>query len=201
MAMQDTEILISHMLVKGYLEKVFKDGPYKVQVYVKQGPLAKRLDEGETITIPFLVPDRASRNRSTKGAASSRKRKAAPHPRVSNSSARTHMSEDEDEEVIDLSGEYGEDDDASQGDDPGPSSKRPRSAYRSSRVPTGVDDAMVDDDDTDDDSEPEGDEWKGNLRGAPAATHRTLRSSPQKASGSGVVNMPCDNEIIEILSE
>jgi len=200
--MQDTEILVAHMLVKGYLEKVFKDGPYKVLVYVKRGPLAKRLDEGENIIIPFLVPDRASRNRSTKGAASSRKRKAGPHPRMSNGSARTHTPEDEDADadVIDLSGEYGEEDDVSQEDDPGPSSKRPRSGYRSSRVPTGVDDAMVDDD-TDDDSEPEEDGWKGNLRGAPAVTHRPLRSSPRKASGSGVVNMPCDNEIIEILSE
>lgn len=195
MVIQDTDILVAHMLVKGYLEKVFKDGPYKVQVYVKQGPLAKRLNEGENIVIPFLVSDRASRSRSTKGAAS-RKRKAGPRPRISNGSARSHASEDEEADVIDLSGEYGDEDDASQEDDPGPSSKRPRSGYRSSRVPTGVDGAMVDDD-TDDDSEAEEGEWKGNLRGAPAVTHRTLRS-PRKASGSGVVNMPCDKEIIEI---
>lgn len=190
--MQDTELLVAHMLVKGYFEKVFKDGLYKVQVYVKQGPLARRLDEGENLIIPFLVPDRASRNRSTKGASSSGKRKACPRPRVSNGSARPYTSEDEDAGVIDLSGEHGEEHDVFQEDDPGPSSKRRRSDCR-------LDDAMVDDD-RDDKDESEDDEWKGNFRGAPAVTHRTLRSSPRKASGSGV-SLPCDNEVIEILSE
>lgn len=196
--MQDTDLLIAHMLVKGYLDKVFKETLYKVQVYVKQGPLARRLDEGENFVIPFLAPVRASRNRSAKGAASSKKRKAGPHPRISGGSTRVHTSEDEDEDedVIDISGEFGEEDDAFQADEPGPSSKRRRSGDRSSWVPTRVDDAMVDDD-ADDDSESE-DEWKGNLRGAPVVTHRTLRTSPRKASGSRVVDMPCDDEIIEI---
>ena len=196
MGTQDTDLLVAHMLVKGYLEKVFKDGLYRVQVYVMQGPLARRLDEDENVIIPFLVPGRASHNRSAKGAASGRKRKAGPQSRMSIGSARTHTSEDEDAEVIDISGEYGEEDDAFQEDEPGPSSKRRRSGDRSSWVPSRVDDAVVDDD-TDDYSESE-DEWKGNLRGAPVVTHRTLRSSPRKASGSEVVNMPCDDEIIEI---
>ena len=91
---------------------------------------------------------------------------------------------------------------------PGSSSKRPRSSYRPSMVPT-LDDSDVgmkngDTDAADDDDESEDAEWKGNLRGGPAVTHRTLRSSPRgKASftsGSGV-NTIYDNEVIEILSE
>ena len=200
MGIQDTELLVAHMLVKGYFTKVFKDGLYKVQVYVKQGPLARRLDEGENVVIPFLVPERVSRNRSAKESASGKKRKAGPRPRMSNDSARTHTSDDEDEDadVIDINGDSGGEDDVFQEDDPGPSSKRRRSGDRPSWVPR-VDNATVGDD-TDDDFEPEDDSWKGNLRGAPAVTHRTLRSSPRKASGLGV-NVPCDNEVIEILSD
>jgi ATP-dependent DNA helicase Q1 len=191
---QDTEVLVAHMLLEGYLEKSYASSPYRVQVYIQPGALARRLDQGQKLVIHFLLPDRGSRARHKKD--NGKKRKAGHRPRISKDRVAAHMSEDEDPNVIDLSGEDWEE------DAPESSSKRRRSDYQPSCAPTRSDDARMDDA-TNDDSESEDAEWKGNLRGAPAVTHRTLRRSPRKAplpSGSGVKTI-CDGEVIEILSE
>jgi len=192
------------MLLEGYLEKTYASGQYRVQVYVQPGALARRLDEGQKLVIQLLLPERVSRDRQTKEGG--KKRKAGPRPRLSNESAATRGSEeDEDSDVIYLDGED-EEDGVGPESAPGSSSKRPRSSYRLSMVPTLDDsDAGMRNDNINaaDDDESEDAEWKGNLRGGPAVTHRTLRSSPRKASfpsGSGV-NTIYDNEVIEILSE
>jgi hypothetical protein len=195
------------MLLKNYLEKSYTSSQYKVHVYVQPGVLARRLDEGQKLVIQFLLPERGSRDRQTKEGG--KKRKAGPRPRLSNGSATTHGSEeDDDSDVIDLDGEVAEDG-FGQESAPGPSSKRRRSGYRS-EVPIRLDDSdagMADHATADNDSEYESEdsEWKGNLRGAPAITHRTLRNSPRKApfpSGSGMNTLGNgDNEVIEIFSE
>jgi hypothetical protein len=198
------------MLLKNYLEKSYANGQYKVQVYVQPGVLARRLDEGQKLVIQFLLPGRGSRDPQTKEGG--KKRKAGPRPRLSNGSATTRGSgEDDDADVIYLDGEVAEDG-FGQESAPGSSSKRRRSGYRSSGVPIRLDDSdagmadhAADDDDSEFESESEDAEWKGNLRGAPAITHRTLRNSPRKApvpSGSGVNTLgDDDNEVIEIFSE
>jgi hypothetical protein len=197
--LQDTEALVAHMLLEGYLEKTYASGQYRVQVYVQPGALARRLDEGQKLVIQLLLPERVSRDRQTKEGG--KKRKAGPRPRLSNESAVTRGSEeDEDSDVIYLDGDD-EEGGVNPESAPGSSSKRPRSDYRPSMVPT-LDDSDVN---AADDDESEDAEWKGNLRGGPAVTHRTLRSSPRTSkasfpSGSGV-NAIYDNEVIEILSE
>ena len=191
------------MLLEDYLDKSYAQSQYRVQVYVQPGALARRLDEGQKLVIQLLLADRASRNRQTREAGKKRK---AGRPRLSNESATSHRSEEEENPDVIYLDEEEEEDAVGQESAPGPSSKRHRSSYRSSGVSTRLDDldaGMHDDTADDDDYESEEAEWKGNLRGAPAATHRTLRRSPRKApfpSGSGV-NTIYDNEVIEILSE
>jgi hypothetical protein len=191
------------MLLEGYFEKTYASGQYRVQVYVQPGALARRLDEGQKLVIQLLTP--VSRDRQTKEGG--KKRKSGPPPRLSNGSTATRGSEeDEDSDIIFLDGED-EEDGVGPESAPGSSSKRPRSSYRPSGVLTRLDDSdawMGDNIAGDADSESEDAEWKGNLRGGPAVTHRTLRSSPRRKasfpSGSGV-NTIYDNEVIEILSE
>lgn len=196
--MQDTDDLVAHMLLEGYLEKSYGSNPYKVQVYIQPSALAKRLDEGRKIVVNFLLPERASRDRRTKEGG--KKRKAVSRPRTSNGSAAAHVSEDEDPDVAYLSGEDGQEGEDGRENAPGPSSKRRRSGHQPPPGPNRLSDVEMSDDADDDSESEDAAEWKGNLRGAPAVTHRTLRQSPRKASlpSGSRLNMLCDDEVIEI---
>src|SRR6267154_4476442 len=171
------------MLLKRFLDKLITANAYKVQVYVKPGALSRRLEEGQFF-IQLPLPGRVARNnhRAREGGRASGKRRNA------------------DVDVVeDYGGEDGEEDRVERPENApeSPSAKRRRrSSYHqhhasSSRVPAAALAVDFDSDvegnaDEDYDSESEDMEWKGNLRGAPAATHRTLRdkSSTQRKAGA-----------------
>jgi hypothetical protein len=113
------------------------------------------------------------------------------------------VSEEDDADFTDNSGEYREDL-VGQEKALGPSAKRRRSDHGSSWVPVPLNDAgWTTDVENDNDPESDDDEWKGNLRGAPTITHRTVRRSPRKARSPSALGIDAlrDNEIIDISSE
>jgi hypothetical protein len=189
--MQASDILIDHMLLKKYLIKSVTSNAYKVQVYLQPGALSRRLDEGEKLTIQLPQSGRVARNnhRAREGGRAGGKR----------------TNEDED----------GEED----GNAPESSSAKRRRRRRSSSdrhqasssawVPAAALEMDFDSDmegNVDEDSEFESEdiEWKGNLRGAPAVTHRTLRnrsSAQKKPSVPSAPLQPIYDEVIDITSE
>jgi hypothetical protein len=203
--MQDCDVLIDHMLLNKYLDKLITANAYKVQVYVKPGALSRRLDEGQ-FYIQLPLPGRVARNnhRAREGGRAGGKRTNA------------------DVDVVeDYSGEDGEER-LENAPESSSAKRRRRSNYHqhhasSSWVPAAALEMDSDSDvegnaDGDSESEPGDLEWKGNLRGAPVVTHRTLRnksSAQRKAvvasrpSGPSAVNaLPIyDNEVIDISSE
>lgn len=208
------------MLLERFLESFPVDGPYRVQLYVKPG-LSRRLDEGQKLVIHFLLPERVVRDRHMKADDRKRQRKGASRPsqRISHgSSATTQRLEDEEDDgdVADYSDEDGEDDviELENELELSPAKRRRSNHHQSSSstlvpVSAGTYD-VLDDGDGGGDFEWEDDaEWKGNLRGAPAVTHRTLRKSPRKTKTKTSLPSPSisgmnalrDDEVIEISSE
>ena len=211
--MQDSDVLIAHMLLNKYLDKLITSNAYKFQVYMEPGALSRRLDESQKFCIQLLLPERVVRNnhRARGGRASGKRRNA------------------DIDDVEDYSDEDGEEDRVERlGNTPESSSaakRRRRSSYNqhhasSSRVPAAaaleidVDSGMEEDADDDSEYESEDLEWKGNLRGAPAAAHRTLRNKSHggaqrkagvasRLSGASEINkLPIyDDEVIDISSE
>lgn len=203
--MQDSDILIAHMLLNKYLNKLITANAYKVQVYVKPGALSRRLDE-DPFCIQLPLPGRAARNnhRAREGGRAGGKRTNA------------------DVDVVeDYGGDDGEED---LGNAPESSSakRRRRSSNQqhhasSSWVPAAALEMDFDSDvegntDENPESESEDMEWKGNLRGAPAVTHRTLRNKSSAQRKAGVASRPSgapdmnalpiyDDEVIDISSE
>jgi hypothetical protein len=203
--MQDCDVLIDHMLLNKYLDKLITANAYKVQVYVKPGALSRRLDGGQ-FCIQLLLPGRVARNnhRAREGGRAGGKRTNA------------------DVDVVE--GYSGEDGEERLENAPESSSakRRRRSSYdqhhaSSSRVPAA---ALEMDSDSDVEGNADGDSefesgdlgWKGNLRGAPAVAHRTLRNKSSAQSKAGVASRPSgastvnalpiyDDEVIDISSE
>lgn len=244
--MQDTEMLIANMLLERFLDKSYTSNAYKVQVYIKPGTLSRRLDEGQKLSIHLLLSERAARNNRLvkEGGGPGGKRKAAgkrPIKRMSNGASATvgdGSEEDEDADadadiVVDYSDEDG-DEEGWIGRENAPESSSAKRRRRSSNqhqhqssswVPSAA--ALDVDFDVggnqqeevvpDSESERDGIEWKGNLRGAPAVTHRTLRnglrsgssaqgnaavvSRPSGSSGMGANAFLDHSEIIDISSD
>jgi len=214
----DTEMLIANMLLERFLDKSYTSNAYKVQVYIKPGTLSRRLDEGQKLSIHLLLSERVVRNNRLvkEGGGPGGKRKAAggrPIKRMSNGTGATvddGSEEDEDADadadiVVDYSDEDG-DEEGWIGRENAPESSSAKRRRRSSNQHEVVPDS---------ESERDGIEWKGNLRGAPAVTHRTLRnglrsgSSAQenaavvsRPSGSSGMNALLDHsDIIDISSD
>lgn len=201
--LQDCDIVIAYMLLKKFLDKLVTANAYKVQVYVKPGALSRRLQEDQ-FHIQLPLPGRVARNnhRAKEGGRAGGKRTNADV-----------------DPVEDYGGEGGEGD---REDAPESSSakRRRRSSCNqhhasSSRVPPAAlemdfNSGLEGNANEDSESEAEDMEWKGNLRGAPAVTHRTLRnkSSAQRKTAD-VASRPSDsgalpiydNEVIDISSE
>ncbi len=203
--MQDCDVLIAHMLLNNFLDKSYASNPYRVQVYLKQGGLSRRLDEGQKASIDLLRPERAARNNH--------------HTREGGSLGGKRTNKDVDI-VDDYSGEDGEEEGrvARQGNIPESSgAKRRRSSYHqrqtsSSWIPAAALEMDLDSDaggnaDGDSESEPEDMVWKGNLRGAPAVTHRTLTNKSSTRRKADVTSRPSGasevvyDEVIDISSE
>ena len=202
--MQDSDILIGHMLLKKFLDKLITANAYKVQVYVKAGALSRRLGE-DRFYIQLPLPGRAARNnnRAREGGRAGGKR--------------TNAGVDV---VEDHGGDDGEED-RENAPESSSAKRRRRSSYdhqhhaSSSWVPAAaleMDSDVEGNADEGSESESEDLEWKSNLRGAPAVAHRTLRnkSSAQRKAGvasrsSGASDMNAlpiyDNEVIDISSE
>ncbi|KAI9462915.1 ATP-dependent DNA helicase [Lactarius psammicola] len=218
----DTEALVAHLLLEGYLEKFAVENAYTVQVYVKPTS-SRRLDEGQKFVVQLQLSKRPAPGDHSPGERSGRKRKAAQHsPRKRQSRAAYNSddnnnddddneeAEEEDEDFGDCSGEDEEGDRAA-----GPSEsvgrsppKRRRSNHGSSCVPAPPRSAASPVAVSDSDSE-----WTGNLRGAPlVATHRPLTRSGRRRTvaqkqGQGTLGRwpsgaaaGLDNEVIEISS-
>jgi hypothetical protein len=209
--MQDCDILIDHMLVKKFLDKVITANAYKVQVYVKPGALSRRIDEGDKLQIQ--LPRTARNNHRAREGGRSRadgKRKNA----------------DVEDVVEDYGGEGGEADRVERLDNVPESSsakRRRRSSHQqhhasSSAIPAAALEMDFDDShvevNADEDSEYESEDlgWKSNLRGAPAVAHRTLRNKSSAQGKAGVASRPSgaseanvlpiyDDEVIDISSE
>lgn len=204
--MQDYDILIDHMLVKKFLDKVYTANAYKVQVYVRPGALSRRIDQGDKLQIQLL---RMARNnhRARDGGRADGKRKNA----------------DAEDVIEDYRGEDGEVERLENAPESSSAKRRRRSSQHqphasSSAIPATAFEMDFDDSDVgvnaDEDSEYESDdlEWKSNLRGAPALAHRTLRnksgvqgraSAASRPSGASEVNvLPIyDDDVIDISSE
>jgi len=202
--MQDSDILIDHMLLKKFLDKLITSNAYKVQVYVKPGALSRRLDEGQKLRIQLLRPGRAARNNH--------------HAREGGGAGGKRTNVD-----VDVVGDYGgEDGDGEENsverfkNTPESSSvkRRRRSSYDQQHASTSWVPAALE---MDSDSDVEGNadenseigsedlEWKSNLRGAPAVSHRTLKNKSSAQKKAGVASRPSlpiyDNEVIDISSE
>jgi hypothetical protein len=195
--MQDCDIVIAHMLLKKFLNKLITANAYKVQVYVKPGALSRRLEEDQ-FYIQLPLPVRVARNnhRAREGGRAGGKRTNADV-----------------DAVEDCGAERGEEDREDAPESSSAKRRRRSSCHQhhasSSRVPAAALEMDFDPDaDEDSESESEDMEWKGNLRGAPAVTHRTLRNkSSAQRKAAGVASRPSgalpiyDNEVIDISSE
>lgn len=207
--MQDCDILIDHMLVKKFLDKVITANAYKVQVYVKPGALSRRIDEGDKFQIQL---PRMTRNnhRAREGSRADGKRKNA----------------DVEDVVEDYGAEGGEEDRIERLENAAESSSAKRRRRSSdhqphastSTVPAAALEMDFDDLDVDVNAEADSEyesedlEWKGNLRGAPAVAHRTLRDRSSAQGKAGMASRPSgasemnvlpiyDDEVIDISSE
>lgn len=203
----DSDILIAYMLLKRFLDKLITANAYKVQVYVKPGALSRRLEEDQ-FYIQLPLPDRVARNnhRAREGGRTGGKRTNA------------------DVDVVEDNGREDGEEDRENAPESSSAKRRRRSSYHqhhasSSRVPAAALEMDFDLDveqnaDEDPESESEDLEWKSNLRGAPAVTHRKLRnkSNAQRKAGvasrsSGASDMNAlplpiyDEEVIDISSE
>ncbi|KAH9019603.1 P-loop containing nucleoside triphosphate hydrolase protein [Lactarius deliciosus] len=217
LSLSDTEVLVAHLLLEGYLEKFTMENAYTVQVYVK--PASRGLNDGQKLVIQLRVSGRAVAAPTgcdhSPGKRSGRKRKAAQHSSPRKTKERTaHDSdieydddiEEEDDDFGDCSGEDGEGDGAA-----GPSenagncmggspAKRRRSNYHGSAPPRSATAPVTV---LDSDSE-----WTGDLCTVPApGTHRPPRRSGRRRAGAqGQGQGPSeaivllDDEIIEISS-
>ncbi|KAI0259713.1 P-loop containing nucleoside triphosphate hydrolase protein [Gloeopeniophorella convolvens] len=194
----DTEALVAHMLIGGYLRESYKQNAYKTQVYLQPGPLARSLDSGKKLVVQLAVSERKSTKIKDSGAGS-RKRKARGRP----SGAAEEESED--------AGYSAEEDDVAAAEPEavaGPSrTKRRRSGAHAPRKQAAVEDTP---DSIDEDYSDDGILWTGNLRGAPAPTHSGTRRSTRtlstngarRASGSSsVVDAQFAGEVIDISSD
>lgn len=193
----DCDIVIAHMLLKKFLNKLITANAYKVQVYVKPGALSRRLEEDQ-FYIQLPLPVRVARNnhRAREGGRAGGKRTNADV-----------------DAVEDCGAERGEEDREDAPESSSAKRRRRSSCHQhhasSSRVPAAALEMDFDPDaDEDSESESEDMEWKGNLRGAPAVTHRTLRNkSSAQRKAAGVASRPSgalpiyDNEVIDISSE
>jgi len=190
------------MLLEDFLKKHPEPGEYKVQVYIEPGGLSVRLDEGQRLVVHFLLP---SRKRHVTGEGGrKRKARAPPRPRVSNESVTARGSEEDEDTDAMLMNYYSGDDErmgppALASESPGRAKRRRSAIQSSSLVPAPLDDAGEVEicDDADDDEESEDAEWTGNLRGAPAVTHRMVRTSRRKVPSPSVseMNARSNNEI------
>lgn len=189
------------MLIEGFLGETYTYNAYGSQVYLTPGRLSHRLDEGQKLVVHLLQRERAARDQHmTDGC---RKRKAG-RPRSSRNGMRAHSSEEEDADFGDYSGEDGGEDEVEQENGLDLPAKRRRSNPQSSWIPTrGPLNDSREDDDMDSDSDPEESVWKGNLRGAPASSHRTLRSGVRGLSGATLSGTDSvrEMEVIEISSD
>ena len=235
-------MLIANMLLERFLDKSYTSNAYKVQVYMKPGTLSRRLDDGQKFSIHLLLSERVVRSnrlaREVSGPGG--KRKAAggrTNRRISSGAGATVGDGSEEDEDIDADSDivvdYSDadaDEEGRVGRDNAPESSSAKRRRRSSGqhqhqssswVPSAAaasdadwdvggneQDEVV----PDSESERDGGEWKGNLRGAPAVTHRTLRSSGSTAqrkaavvsrpSGFSGMNALLDySEIIDISSD
>jgi hypothetical protein len=235
------------MLLERFLDKSYTSNAYKVQVYIKPGPLSRRLDEGQKVSIHLLLPERVARNNAREGGGLGGKRKAVdgrPIKRINNGTGATAGGGSEEEVdanldvdiVVDHRVEDEDEEEGQVGRENGPESssaakRRRRSSgphHQSSSlwVPSAA--AVTLDIDSDvgghqqevsaaHDAYSESEledlvEWEGNLRGAPAVTHRTLRSGLGSGGSTqrnvAVVSWPSragrslpQDEIIDISSE
>ena len=157
------------MLIEGFLNEMYKPNAYGTKVYLTPGRL---FGEGQKLVVHFLQPQCATGDHHT--TEGSRKRKAGRLRRVINGGTATRRPEDEDANLGDYSENDGVEVEAEQDSETALESpaKRRRSNYQPSCIPAPLSDAGTAYD-ADSGSDPEDSEWKGNLRGAPAATHRT----------------------------
>ncbi len=187
--MQDSDILIDHMLLKKFLDKSVTCNAYKVQVYVEPGAKSHRLDEGNKLCIQLPLSGRVTRKnqRAREGGGAGGKRKNAGVEDV----------------VEDYGGEDGEEDRVESFENAPESSsakRRRRSSNHqhpssSSSVPAAALEMDFDLDvegtaDGDSEYESEDLEWKGNLRGAPVVTHRALRNKSSAQRKAGGASLP-----------
>lgn len=202
--MQECDILIAHMLLNKFLDKLVTSNAYKVQIYLKPGALSRRLDEGEKLCVQLPLPERARNNhRAGDASRAGGKRTSADADVVENCDG-----EDGEEDRVEMRNAQ---------ESFSAAKRRRRASYNqhhasSSRVPAAAWEMSEDvgvDADYDSENESEDLEWKGNLRGAPAVTHRTLRNKSSVQSKASVASRPSgalevsiyDNEVIDISSE
>ena len=231
------EVLVARLLLEGYLEKYTTENAYTVQVYLKPSP-ERNLDGGQKLVIQLPHSGRAARgDPSALKSRSGKRRKAAPENPRKRKSTEVYNSdnyndidndndndngeeeEEEDGDFGDCSGEDGEIEEieaaaAAAGPSEsasGSPAKRLRSNDGSSCVPTSPRAAAA----AAAIARSNGSEWTGNLRGAPAATHRSLtrsgsrRSVGRKSAGRGTpkrgftesATLPLDNEVIDISTD
>jgi hypothetical protein len=234
------------MLLERFLDKSYTSNAYKVQVYIKPGPLSRRLDESQKLVVDLLPPERVARNNARESGGPGGKRKAVGGrgiKKISNCTGATAGDGSEEEEdanwdadiVVDHSRENWEEEEeegrAGRDNAPSAAKRRRRSSgphhqSTSSWVPSAA--AVILDVDSDVGGNQQGAstaldadygseledvvEWEGNLRGAPAVTHRTLRyvgSGSSTQRNAAVVSWPSgasgrsmlQDEIIDISSE
>ena len=227
------EVLVAHLLLGGYLEKFTTENAYTVQVYLKLSP-KRNLDGGQKLVIQLPHSGRAARgDPSALKSRSGKRRKAAPeNPRkrkspevynsdnyhdIDNDNDNDNGEEEEDGDFGDCSGEDGEIEEidaaaAGPSESAGGSpAKRLRSNDGSSCVPTSPRSAAA----AAAIARSNNSEWTGNLRGAPAATHRSLtrsgnrrsvgrKSAERGASKQGFTEsatLLLDNEVIDISTD
>ncbi|KAH9047166.1 ATP-dependent DNA helicase [Lactarius hengduanensis] len=212
LSLLDTEVLVAHLLLEGYLEKFTMENAYTVQVYVKPAS-SRRLDDGRKLVIQFRVSGRAAAPTGcdhSPGKRSGRKRKAAQNSSPRKSKVRqAHDSDieydddidndEEDGDFGDCSGEDGEGDGAA-----GPSesaggspAKRRRSNYHGSAPPRSATAAVTV---SDSDSEWTGVPAPGTHRPLRRSGRRQARAQRQQGQRPSEAIVLLDDEVIEISS-
>ncbi|KAI9444014.1 ATP-dependent DNA helicase, partial [Lactarius indigo] len=213
LSLLDTEVLVAHLLLEGYLEKFTTENAYTVQVYVKPAP-SRRLGEGQKLVIQLQVsghaaapsdyPPEKRRGRKRKAAQRSGPRKSKDRVVYDSDINDNDNDEEEDDDFGDCSGEDGEGDGAagpSESAGGSPAKRRRSNHHGSDPLRSAAAAAVVSDSDS---------EWACSLRATPASgTHRPLTRSERRRAraqrqGKGpsepIVLLDDDSEVIEISS-
>lgn len=130
---QDTEVVVAHLLLEGYLQKFTTETAYTVQVYVKPAP-SRNIIEGQKLVVQLqLVPSDHTPARKR-----GRPRKVAPSPTKHKGDEEGDDDDDEYGDFGDCSGEDGEEEAGAAGPSEYCAGASPAKRRRSNHVSTGV---------------------------------------------------------------